>query len=110
MKPLRALLPRAAPLLAPIAGAAQCAEDIAWRLAPRDLAVRGSDSGFTFTSGRDSALGTDTLSGAFDARAARLATALRVDRPDPASLRMDVAWDRLVEYRDVDGDGLYGLA
>lgn len=111
MKPI-ALLPLAlaALLLAPLAGAAEAEEDTAWRLEARELDVRDNPSGFTFTSRRDSALGTDTLSGGFDANRAELTTALRADEPEPASLRMSVAWASLVEYRDADGDGQYGLA
>jgi hypothetical protein len=97
-------------LLAPLAGAAEGEEDLAWRMESRTLQVRGHDGGFTFTSSRESALAADLLSGGFDASSARLTTALLASRPETSSLRLDVAWTGLAEYRDLDGDGLYGLA
>ena len=97
-------------LLAPFASAAEGEEDLAWRVEARSLDVRGNDGGFTFTSSRDSALAEDVLSGAFDAQSARLTTALLATRPEAASLRLDVVWTAVAEYRDRDGDRLYGLA
>lgn len=109
MTPLLALLAIAL-LLVPLAGAAETEEDVAWRTEPRSLDVRGHLAGFTFTSARDSALGADSLSGGFDAPSAHLTTALLATRPEPNGIRLDVAWTGLAEYRDTDGDGLYGLA
>jgi hypothetical protein len=98
-------------LLAPLAGAADGeVEDLAWRAEPRALDVRGSDAGFTFTSSRDSALGRDVMSGAFDAGTVSLTAAVRTQEPEPGSVRIDLAWTSLAEYRDIDGDGRYGLA
>lgn len=95
-------------LLAPLAGAAQ--DDAAWSLETRSLDVQSNPAGFTFTSVRDSALATDTLSGAFDADSVTLTAGLRATQPSPAAVRMDLTWRSLVEYRDVDGDGRYGLS
>ncbi|HJQ93962.1 MAG TPA: hypothetical protein VJ874_06755, partial [Candidatus Thermoplasmatota archaeon] len=97
-------------LLAPLAGAADAEEDTAWGMEARTLDVRGHATGFDFTSTRDSALGADSITGGFDAPSARLTTALLATRPEAASVRIDLAWTGLVEYRDTDGDGLYGLA
>lgn len=97
-------------LLSALAASAAAAPDTAWEQESRVLDVRGSPTGFTFTSRRDSDLGNDALTGGFDATTARFATTLDVTRPEEASLRLEVTWSALVEYRDADGDGRYGLA
>ncbi|MHB1262642.1 MAG: hypothetical protein ACYC2H_13120 [Thermoplasmatota archaeon] len=97
-------------LLAPLAGAADAQEDAAWRLEPRILDVKATEDGFTFTSARDTPTEADRFTGSFDAGTGRLALDLQADRPEPQSIGMDLAWTRLVEYRDADGDGRYGLA
>lgn len=97
-------------LLAPLASAAEPEEDLAWRREGRVLDVRGGDNGFTFSSQRSSALSVDALSGSFDARTATFTADLVATAPVEASLGMDTTWLQVVEYRDLDGDGRYGLA
>lgn len=109
MKPT--LLPAIALLvLAPLAMAAEAQEDLAWSSQARSLDVRATPEGFTFTSTRASDQESDRLAGAFDADASHFALTLQADRPEPALLRVELAWTRLVEFRDADGDGRYGLA
>lgn len=97
-------------LLVPLAPAAGAEGDTAWAREGRQLEVDSSDLGFSFTSKRASALGQDTMTGVFDTPTATLALALRTEEPEAASVRLDATWQRVVEFRDLDGDGRYGLA
>lgn len=94
--------------LAPAAAAA--AEDAPWRLEVRDIAVASTATGFTYSSDRESPLGDDLLSGAFQADPPRLEARLTARDPDAADGLLRVEWRELVEYRDADGDGRFGLA
>lgn len=94
--------------LAPAAAA--LTEDVAWRLEPRGIAMASTADGFTYSSDRDSALGDDLLSGSFQADPPRLDARLTARDPEAADGRLTVEWRELVEYRDADGDGRFGLA
>ncbi|MEK6975806.1 MAG: hypothetical protein AABY18_05640 [Candidatus Thermoplasmatota archaeon] len=89
--------------------AAPADDDLAWGREARALDVQATATGFSFTSSRNSALGSDRITGSFDADAARLAVRLDVDRPAPALVSVDLAWTHLVEYRDGNADGHLGL-
>jgi len=107
---MKALLAAAllALLVAPAAAAAQ--DDAPWRLESRQVQAQATSAGFAITSSRDSALGTDTLAASFDAAFARLDATLAASQPEPASVPLGLTLSRLVEFRDADGDGRYGLA
>jgi hypothetical protein len=66
--------------------------------------------GLQFSSARDSALGDDLLTGTVNAPAGRLDARFMSVEPEAAELALTVTWQRLVEYRDADGDGRFGLA
>lgn len=104
------LLAIAALLLVPAAAGAGAEGDAAWRSERRSLDVGGHSAGFSFTSARRSELATDTLSGGFDSPSAHLTVDLLAAEPEVARVRLDVTWTGLIEYRDADGNGRYGLA
>lgn len=108
---MRRLLTAAIFLLAclPLAAAAPV-EDQAWRLDRREVTASTRPGSIVLTSHRDSSLGQDDLVATLDADAARLDVRLTSTRPDTASAGLALAWRWLVEYRDADGDGRYGLA
>jgi hypothetical protein len=104
-----AVLLAAIPLVAAQPPDAQ--EDAAWRNDPRDLSFASDTAGFRFHSARQSGLGRDSLDGSFDAASALLTLAFTAEAPGNGTLSgLDVAWPSLVEFRDQDGDGAYGLA
>lgn len=93
----------------PLAAAAP-AEDQAWRLDRREVSASALPDSIVLTSRRDSGLGHDEMTATLDAAAARLDVRLSATEPDPASAGLRTTWAWLVEYRDADGDGRYGLA
>lgn len=95
-------------LVAP--GAAAATEDVAWRLEARSIALVQQGSGFTYSSSRSSGLGDDLLSGTFSADPPRLDARLDATAPEATVAALQVEWTELVEYRDADGDGRFGLA
>ncbi len=85
--------------------------DAAWRQEERDLAFTLDPGGFHFASDRHSDLGDDRLVGSFEATPAVLSYALAATSPGNATaLNVALTWQALVEFRDVDGDGRFGLA
>jgi hypothetical protein len=108
---MRRLLTAAVLLLAclPLAAAAPV-EDQAWRLERREVTASALPDAVVLTSRRDSGLGEDDLVATLDAASARLDVRLASTRPDTASAGLVLTWRWLVEYRDADGDGRYGLA
>lgn len=107
---MRPVLLAALALLLVAPGAAAVTEDVAWRGERRSTAMAATGPGFSYTSTRDSDLGSDTLSGAFDAAAARLDARLSAREPEAAEATLTMTWSSLAEYRDADGDGAFGLA
>ncbi|MFA5945008.1 MAG: hypothetical protein WC876_11155 [Candidatus Thermoplasmatota archaeon] len=86
-------------------------DDAAWRQEERDLSFTLDPDGFQFTSERHSRLGDDRLVGTFDATAAVLTYDFAATGPGNATeLRVGLAWQALVEFRDLDHDGRFGLA
>lgn len=113
-RPLRPTVPAALALLAfatlVAPGAAAATEDVAWRLEARSIALVQDGGGFTYSSARSSGLGDDLLSGTFDADPPRLDARIDASSPDATVASLQVDWTELVEYRDADGDGRFGLA
>jgi hypothetical protein len=93
----------------PLAAAAP-AEDHAWRLDRREVTAAALPDSAILTSRRDSALGQDELTATLDGARARLEVRMDAEQPDAASAGLTLDWRWLVEYRDADGDGRYGLA
>jgi hypothetical protein len=92
----------------PLAAAAP-AEDQAWRLDRREVSASALPDSAVLTSRRDSGLGEDELTATLDGAAARLDVRLAATEPDAAAAGVTLSWRWLVEYRDADGDGRYGL-
>lgn len=93
----------------PLAAAAPV-EDQAWRLDRREVTATALPDSALLASRRDSGLGQDELTATLDAAAARLDVRLAATEPDAAAAGVTLSWLWLVEYRDADGDGRYGLA
>lgn len=108
---MRRLLTASILLLAclPLAAAAPV-EDQAWRLDRREVTASALPDAAVLTSRRASGLGEDELTARLDAGSARLDVAMAAQAPDAAQASLTLTWRWLVEYRDADGDGRYGLA
>jgi hypothetical protein len=85
-------------------------EDVSWKREARELDFVSDTGGFSFSSLRDSDRGSDRIAGAFDLASATFRYELVSTEAGNASfVQMDVAFARVVEFEDRDGDGRYGL-
>lgn len=100
-------------LLAPLIAQAQApsfgARDKAWELETRELDLQSQTSGFTYTSVRNSTLGTDTWRLQFDAASASFVLDVNATRPQAAEVQLKARLRSLIEFQDLDGDGRLGL-
>lgn len=85
-------------------------EDAEWAREERTLEFSDDANGFSYQSVRASDLGEDLIEGDFNLNDAVFTYRFVSTEPDnETTLETEVRFERLVEYRDMDLDGRYGL-
>ena len=88
--------------------AAAADDEAQWAGEGRRVSATAQGGGFLLQSVRDSGLGADDLSAAYDPAAARLAITLAASEPAAARLGSALDLQAITEYQDRDGDGRLG--
>lgn len=98
------------PLLAQAQSPSFAAErETAWENESRHLQLQSQTSGFTYTSSRNSTLGSDVWRLSFDAATATLRYSVNATAPRPQDSQLHIVFRRLIEFQDLDGDGRFSL-